>query len=177
MAASMNEGMLMSAENVVHLSPVWRERANFVIQADLAPVQLPGRREQLWAHQIGPYRFELCCIPFMTYGLALGDVVSTDETFVIRAVVESRGRKVLRIWFKQDGATLDLREEVLAEVRQHDLLAEWYSEHYLAIDSPDDAPLRGLVALLEGLSDDGAVYYEYGHAPPPVGQVSRRMMP
>jgi hypothetical protein len=45
---------------VQHETPVWRERANFIIGAAL---DAPGKWEQLWARQVSPNRFELCCIP------------------------------------------------------------------------------------------------------------------
>lgn len=49
------------------------------------------RSEQLFARQLGPHRFELCCIPFFTYVLSLGDIVETDESYnVIRVAARSR---------------------------------------------------------------------------------------
>jgi hypothetical protein len=80
--------------NAVHEGPVWRDRANFIVGA---PLSEEGRAEQLWARQLGGERFEICCIPFFVYDLALGDVVETDAAQNIVRVVEPSGRFVFRI--------------------------------------------------------------------------------
>jgi hypothetical protein len=157
---------------IVHLSPVWRERANLIVQADLAVFELPGKVEQFWVRQLGPFVFELCCIPFLTYGLALGDIIATDEKYVFSGLVERKGRLVIRISFSRGPKYVALREEVLAQVRQGDLLVEWYSEYYLSVDSPDDSSIRGLIALLEGLAEDQLLSFERGHLEPPSAETS-----
>lgn len=58
----------------VHREPVWRDRANFVVNA---PLPEEGRYEQLWSRQLSDDCFEVCCIPFFLYDVALGDVVQT----------------------------------------------------------------------------------------------------
>lgn len=82
----------------VHQEPVWRDRSNFVIAA-----AVPGggdtETEQLWGRQIDERRFEICCIPFFVYDLALGDVVETDGDYIVERVVEPSGRYVFRVWF------------------------------------------------------------------------------
>ena len=40
---------------------------------------MAGAREQLWVKQVGEGRFLMRSLPFFTYGVALGDEVSTDE--------------------------------------------------------------------------------------------------
>ena len=96
----------------------------------------------------------------------------TDEEFTIQSVVTPSHRMVLRIRFNPDPPDLDRREEVLAHARQNNLLLEWYSEHYLAIDSPSEERLTTLVALAEGLLEEGTGFYEYGHGPPPPEEFS-----
>ncbi|NOV98762.1 hypothetical protein HDG69_003357 [Isoptericola halotolerans] len=56
----------------VHDEPAWRERASFIVHAAL-PEQ--GRYEQLWCRQVSDDTFEVCCIPFFLYDVALGDLV------------------------------------------------------------------------------------------------------
>jgi hypothetical protein len=56
-----------------HDYPAWRAQANYLIMADLSPWGLQDRWEQLWASQVAEDEFILCCIPFFTYGMALGD--------------------------------------------------------------------------------------------------------
>jgi hypothetical protein len=59
-----------TGEVAVHLAPVWRERANCLIFANIAEGGLPKRWEQLWARRVGDARFVLCCIPFFAYDRA-----------------------------------------------------------------------------------------------------------
>jgi hypothetical protein len=98
--------------NAVHEGPVWRDRANFIVGA---PLSEEGRAEQLWARQLGGERFEICCIPFFVYDLALGDVVETDAAQNIVRVVEPSGRFVFRIWF---GETFHSRQKVADELEE-----------------------------------------------------------
>lgn len=46
--------------------------------------------EQLWTERVGADRFELCCIPFFAYDMALGDVVRAEAAtvYVIQSVVQ-----------------------------------------------------------------------------------------
>src|SRR5947209_2116831 len=69
--------MATPGREAVHSEPVWRDRSNFIIAAEV----LGGgdtRTEQLWARQVDEHRFEVCCIPFFVYDVALGDVVVTS---------------------------------------------------------------------------------------------------
>ena len=42
----------MAPEIATHGAPVWKERGNFLIFADLSLAGMPGRWEQLWARQL-----------------------------------------------------------------------------------------------------------------------------
>lgn len=48
--------MTATQELVVHQEPVWRDRANFVINAELSE-KGPHLFEQLWARQLGEDKF------------------------------------------------------------------------------------------------------------------------
>ena len=91
-------------EFVVHQDPAWREHANFIISAELPEKDRPKRFEQLWARQVADARFEVCCIPFFVFDLALGDMVATSprggRKYVVEKVVEPSGRYVFRVWFE-----------------------------------------------------------------------------
>src|SRR5690625_2025607 len=95
--------MTMNSRIAVHAHPAWRDKANFMIFADLSESGLSGRWEQLWSRQLSETEFQLCCIPFFTYGLALGDRVTTgpakDKKYVILSVTRKSGRLVYRICF------------------------------------------------------------------------------
>jgi hypothetical protein len=116
------------------------QQANFIIVADLGAHGMQGRLEQLWARQLGEAEFMICCIPFFTYGIALGDRVCTssreERRYIIEDVRERSGRRVSRLWLKDvDEAG---RTEVKAFLSEHCLLSEWYSTNLLALDIPED---------------------------------------
>ncbi len=131
---------------------MWGERSDFIVGAVLENGE---GTEQLFARQLQPYRFELCCIPFFTYGLALGDVVETDDDYTITGVVEPSGRKTVRVWF---GDTLLPRDDVADSARVLGALVEWSSTNLLAVSAPDEATADRLVERLEAWSDDGLIW-------------------
>src|SRR5687767_13716725 len=104
-----------------HLQPAWQTKADFAIRADLQKHGRPGGAEQLWARRINENNFEVCCIPFFTYGIALGDVVETDDEFIVQAVVKKGGHKTLRMAV----ADFSLTEQI------HIALHEWLDRYGL----------------------------------------------
>ena len=101
------------ADFVVHTEPIWREKANFIINAELQEQDLPRRYEQLWARQLTESQFEICCIPFFLFDVSLGDIVETgvkgSRKYVLDRVVSPSGRYVFRVWF---GESFHPREEI-----------------------------------------------------------------
>ena len=126
----------MSGQFLTHDDPVWRERSNFIIHAELP--ERDGRMEQLWARQISECTFEVCCIPFFIFDVALGDIVETapagGKKYVLSSVVTSSGRYVFRVWF---GESFHPRYEVAAELMALGALVEWSSVNLLAADAAD----------------------------------------
>jgi Domain of unknown function (DUF4265) len=127
------------ADIATHEDPAWMQQANFIIVADLGAHGMQGRLEQMWAKQLGETEFILCCIPFFTYGMALGDRVFTssreDRRYIIEEVRGRSGRRVSRLWLKDvDEAG---RVEVKAYISEQRLLSEWYSINLLALDIPE----------------------------------------
>lgn len=153
----------MTKEIATHPNPVWREKANFLIFADLGDHGMPGRWEQLWARQEGE-EFELCCIPFFTYGLALGDRVRTAPRGGKRYVVASRearsGRTVGRLWLKEVKEP-SVRSAIEEFVEERGWLSEWRS-NLLALDLPNSQDWRDLEAFIEALPRDHGVLAERG---------------
>ena len=107
----------MEDKTLVHLNPVWREKANFIIGAKCMPRKDSDSRcwEQLWSRQITDNHFEVCCIPFFVYDLALGDEVETDSNYLIVQVVKPSGHYTFRVWFG-DSPEPNIRGDVIAEV-------------------------------------------------------------
>ncbi|MEW6581938.1 MAG: DUF4265 domain-containing protein [Actinomycetota bacterium] len=157
-SAVVAEEVTMKREDVVHSAPVWRERANFIIGA---PLPEPGRSEQLWARQVGDQRFEICCIPFFLYDVALGDVVDTDANFALVGVAEPSGRSVFRVWF---GESFHPREEVAKELTELGALLESSSANLLAVDAADADAARLIAGYLAEQEGAGRLMYETGRS-------------
>src|SRR5438874_1664849 len=89
----------------VHKEPAWRERGSFVlpVKLSLGEDETLQRVEQLWSRQVADNRFEICCIPFFAYDLALGDEVETGRQgtyrYVVQRVVKRSGNYTRRVWF------------------------------------------------------------------------------
>jgi hypothetical protein len=150
-------------EFVVHQQPVWRQRANFIVHAELPEKDRPKRFEQLWARQLSDDRFEVCCIPFFVFNLALGDVVTTSpkasRTYVVANVVEPSGRYVFRVWF---GQSFEPRDEVVDELDTLGSLIEWSSQNLLAVDAVDGQHAQLVANLLMRHEKAGHLVYETG---------------
>lgn len=150
-------------EFVVHPDPVWRERSNFTINAKLEENDLPRRFEQLWARKLSDHRFEICCIPFFLFDVALGDVVQTapkgDRRFVLDRVVEPSGRYVFRVWF---GESFHPRDEIAEQLLALGALLEWSSVNLLAVDATDSEHARRIADFLHERQQLGQLLYETG---------------
>jgi hypothetical protein len=146
-----------------HDTPVWRERADFIIGARLDE---PGKWEQLWARRLGPNLFELCCIPFLTYGLALGDVVETEaqsgHEYLIARVAEPSGRFAMRVWFLDTSVADEVAEQATAV----GALLEWRGSwsRLLALDASDEAMTDALAETLRPYEEAGQLSFETGWA-------------
>jgi hypothetical protein len=121
---------------------------------------MPGRFEQFWTRQVSKTRFELSCIPFFTYGIALGDTVEVSSKGVVRRVTKKSGHKTLRV------VVVDRREEAIIHPTLHEwvknagLLHEWCSPGYLSVDIPPDLDGRIDMSCIDKLSDAGRVSVE-----------------
>lgn len=148
----------MTQDDVQHPTPVWRERADFVIGAQLPEA---GRAEQLWARQLGSTSFEVCCVPFFVYDVALGDVVETDDAYNFVRVTTASGRFVFRVWF---GSTSYPREPVAGDLAKAGALLEWSSDNLLAVDAADRESAAVIAAYLSAQERKGRLVYENGRS-------------
>jgi hypothetical protein len=146
---------------VIHGSPVWRQQANFIIGTSIKASAHDVDSEQLWARKLDQHLFEICCIPFFAYDLALGDVVETDVDFSIRRVVKRSGRYVFRVHFPHEG----LRGRTTAqELTGLGALTEWYAPQLLAVDCVDEAMAVTAAAFLQQQEDQESLIYETGRS-------------
>jgi hypothetical protein len=148
-----------------HENPVWRDRANYILQADLADHGLPGRYEQLWARHVSDGQYELCCLPFFTYGYALGDIVRLRAATgrfdqVLGPVVRPSDRTLLRVAFVNRDHHEELHAALAGSGRPH----EWKSFGLVAIDIEDVVP-ASLWTTIDALASAGHVLWEWGRGP------------
>lgn len=155
--------MTPTSEFVVHTEPVWRARSDFIINAELPEKDRPRRFEQLFAKRVSDDRFEVCCIPFFLYDLALGDFVATsprcDRKYVVSKVVQPSGRYVFRIWF---GESFQPRNEIAQGLMSLGSLIEWSSRNLLAVDAADQGHAQRVADFLADRERAGHLIYETG---------------
>jgi hypothetical protein len=156
---------VVTQEFGVHREPVWRDRANFIISAALPEKETPQRFEQLWARHLSDDQFEVCCIPFFVYDVALGDVVRAvprgDRNYVMEQVVEPSGRYAFRVWF---GDSTGSREQIASELLDRGALLEWSSETLLGVDASDAAHAKRIADYLQDREDANQLVYETGRS-------------
>lgn len=124
-----------------------------MLRAALHDIEGEDNYEQLWTKRVGEDRFEVCCIPFFAYDLALGDIVRADARsgYVIQSVEMRSGNGVVRVAVKH-GDDVDAMH-----LRLHDLLGkleylhEWFAPGYVAVSLEQgrshDEFFEGLAAL------------------------------
>jgi len=157
----------MKTESFVHLNPVWRDRANFIIGAKCPGDNHSGVRkwEQIWSRQIADIRFEICCIPFFAYDLALGDEVETGPEwglpYMIQRVVKPSGHYTFRVWFG-DSPNLAIRDEVPLDIERFGCLMEWYSTNLLGVDASSESQAQEVANYLWKRQQQGHLVYETG---------------
>jgi hypothetical protein len=150
---------------VLHREPVWRNRSNFIICAELSGDDVDMRFEELFAKRIAEDLFQVCCIPFFLFDVALGDVVATapkaDVGHMVTKVVEPSGRYVFRVRF--DDASRP-RGEIAEELRALGSLIEWSSRNLLALDAIDQEHAQRVVDHLAERQAAGQLRYETGRS-------------
>ncbi|UAJ79410.1 DUF4265 domain-containing protein [Leifsonia sp. ZF2019] len=148
-----------------HQEPVWRSRANFIFHAYVDGD--PNYREQLWGRRVEPGLVELCCIPFLLYDIALGDLVRTNDQNILEAAVERRGRVAFRFWLHE--AELGPSKELASRLVDMGALVEWSSPHLLSIDAADQRLARVVAGALSELENAGIGVYETADRAHPSG--------
>ncbi|TDT31307.1 uncharacterized protein DUF4265 [Naumannella halotolerans] len=121
----------LSNKEATHSSPIWRDRSNFIIAAKFQ-IDDETFTEQLWARQIDEYTFEVCCIPFLVYDLALGDVVETNHEYVVKRVLSRSGRYVFRVIFA--GTNAFNSDRVVFALLELGALIEYSSSNVISVD-------------------------------------------
>jgi len=156
---------LNNTDVIIHLNPVWRERANFIIHAKIDANKAGKRFEQIWAGQINSQIFEICCIPFFVYDLALGDHVETSadegKQYIVRSIVKQSGHFTFHVWFGKADIP-SMREHVMQNLTELGCEFEWYSHNLLGVDARNEELAQHLADYLYGLEKAGTLAYETG---------------
>lgn len=152
---------------IVHDDPVGRKRENYIARVDLEPFGLEGEVEQIWLARAPGELFEVCCIPFRSYGIAFRDHVQLDDDgqYVV-AVVRRQGHRVLRALFKYAVDDQRVPQSIVREIRECGLLYEWSGGRHVAIDvAPGVDPSR-MVEIFDDAESSGVLFWEWGDADP-----------
>jgi hypothetical protein len=154
---------------IVHEDPVGRAENNYIAQADLAPFCLDGQIEQLWLQPEEDGTYTVACIPFMSYGLALGNRFRLSPEARVVEVAQPSGHRVLRTLLRPStnaerlGRSISL---ITKSIKESGLLSEWHGEHFVAIDVPSGTDMSTLFALLQREADEADAFWEWADAIP-----------
>ena len=160
---------MKNAEKIAtHDYPVWREKADFIIASrlgeELGIDDLLGR-EQLWARKVDSNSFELCCIPFFVYGLALGDIVGTQRfgsrQYVVDEVISPSGHRTFRVFFE----SLLRWNEIIDEITLPGCAVEvrWQRCKLIAVDAASANECQSLRSYLTELEKRNEISWETGN--------------
>ncbi|MFJ8495930.1 DUF4265 domain-containing protein [Streptomyces sp. NPDC094038] len=147
---------------VSHEEPVWRGGTHFMAMVDLTPFDLPGMLEQLWLREAnGEGVYEICCIPFYAYGVALGDVIEKGGSGSVDRVIEKSGRRVLRVLFSEPRPVDDGRLALRRAVDSAGLLSEWNGDSHVAIDVPDESIMQPIYDSVRNEIEGMTAFWEW----------------
>lgn len=162
----LGEEMGISARSVVvHESPIWRDRADYIFRAAIPDPTPAASIEQLWGRKHGSL-VEVCCIPYYLYDVNLGDLVSLSDQGVLQSVIEDRGHFTFRVLFKEP---LENVVDVDRDLRRRGAQTEWLTERFVALDAPSPVVAEELSGFLMTLEDQGELHYETGRLTSPSG--------
>lgn len=146
-----------------HDEPVARERTNYILRLDLGTDGMPGHFEQMWTRTEDKQRFELCCIPFFTYGLSLGDVITiTDEHGAYR-VDSKAGHRTIRFAIQDQEFAHRRHEELHGALAATGVLMELrgHAYGYGAIDIATQEQADAVIAVLRPLAENATLMWEW----------------
>jgi hypothetical protein len=133
---------------IVHESPVGRASQNYIAMADLRPFGFRDLLEQLWLTSLGEKKYQVACIPFRVYGMALNDIVELDAAARhVKSVVGRSGHRVFRVFFAPALSEVDLPAVVArveAAVVEAGLKFEWSGNRHIAVDLPPGGDITGV---------------------------------
>ena len=147
-----------------HTRPAWNDRADTAIVVQIPDVD--DALEQLVVRRITDEDFEVCCIPFTLYDVALGDTIrvadlspNTPGRIVER--LSWGGHFAFRVAITRPDR-VDLGSAASAFLSMGNLVEE-YGTMLLAIDARDESTAEFLNTYLAQRQEAGDWEYESGH--------------
>jgi Domain of unknown function (DUF4265) len=146
-----------------HDEPAARSRTNYILRLSLAADGLPGRYEQVWTRTEDKVSFELCCIPFFTYDMSLGDVIRTTTDDGEYEIVSKGGHRTIRFAIQDEKFRHEGHDSLHASIASAGCLAEFrgHMRGYGAIDIVDEHQSETVRALLTPLAEQGLLMWEW----------------
>ncbi|MBB4795360.1 DUF4265 domain-containing protein [Streptomyces nodosus] len=130
-----------------HPEPAWRDQADSLVMYDLTDSGMPGKWEQLWAKRLDDDRYMLCCIPFFTSDIALGDIFTTTSSggfeLSVDTVAVRSGNVVIHALFREDATTEeneDRQGDLIEESVRLGVDREVFQLGYVALSCPIGSP-------------------------------------
>ena len=155
--------MIDESKIATHDEPAARGRSNYIVRLDLGADGLPGHYEQMWTRTDDKQQHELCCIPFFTYGLSLGDVITlTDPDGAYRVEAKS-GHRTIRIAVQDQTYAHERHEELHGGLAQIGVLTEFrgHAYGYCAVDIVDQGQADAVIEMLRPLAEAGTLMWEW----------------
>lgn len=155
--------MIDDSDIVTHSDPVARDRCNYIARVSLAQDGMPGKFEQMWARTDDQKTFELCCVPFFTYGLSLGDTFSVINADGDYRVQKMSGHRTIRFAIQDDEFAHRQHEELHGALAQTGAAMEFlgHANGYGALDLADGSQADGVIAVLQPLFERGVLMWEW----------------
>ena len=136
----------------IHHHPAWREKADAIIHARVEHEGQREIRESLWVKHLADNHYEICCIPFFVYDLALADEVATrlDDagSLLFERVLKPSGHETFWIFFNEPDSQ-DVRMRVYEKITGLGCIVEGYNKALLAFNAESESQARLAVASLK----------------------------
>jgi Domain of unknown function (DUF4265) len=106
--------------------------------------------------------FELCCIPFFTYGQSLGDILDVTPETGQHRVLSKSGHRTIRFAFTDDRQAHEQHQALHGQLTG-DLgcCIEFHRSHYAAVDLAPGIDAGDVVRVLAPHRDAGYLTWEW----------------
>lgn len=161
-SAPGHDSAVTERQIATHAEPARRDEANFIVRLDLTGHGMAGKYEQMWTRTEDQHSFELCCIPFFTYGQSIGDVLEVTVGTGQHRVLAKSGHRTIRFTFTDDRQAHE-QHQVLhgALVDELDCRVEFNGVHYGAIDLAPHVSADEVIDVLAPHHDAGYLIWEW----------------